>query len=138
MRVFLDANILFTAAHNPNGKAAFVIELGGCGHFQLMTSEYAREEAYRNLSAKYPLCVPNLETMMRLVAITLTNPGAPCPASLAAKDCAIFQAAATCRATHLLTGDTKHFGHLMNSPDATFSIIVQCVADFLTSLGERI
>ena len=28
MRVFLDANVLFTALHNPNGKAALVIELG--------------------------------------------------------------------------------------------------------------
>ena len=31
MRIFLDANILFTAAHNPNGKAALVIELGRSG-----------------------------------------------------------------------------------------------------------
>ena len=28
MRVFLDANVLFTAAHNPRGKAALVITLG--------------------------------------------------------------------------------------------------------------
>lgn len=134
MRVFLDANILFTAAHNPNGKAAFVIELGSSGHFQLFASEYTREEASRNLSAKYPSCTPNLEALLRHLIITPTNPGAPCPASLAAKDCAVFQAAATCRATHLLTGDVKHFGPLMNRPDATFSIVVQSVNDFLSSL----
>lgn len=29
MRPFLNANVLFTAAHNPNGKAAVTIELGG-------------------------------------------------------------------------------------------------------------
>ena len=46
MRVFLAANILFTAAHNPAGKAAFVIELGSAGFFRLFTSEYAREEAF--------------------------------------------------------------------------------------------
>lgn len=134
MRIFLDANILFTAAHNPNGKAAFVIELGSAGHFLMFTSEYAREEALRNLSAKYPHCVPYLESLLQHVTITKTNPAAPCPAPLAAKDCAIFQAAATCRATHLLTGDIKHFGPMMNRPDASFSIIIQSVADFIKSL----
>ena len=38
MRLFLDANILFTAAHNPKGKAALVIELGQAGLWQLVTS----------------------------------------------------------------------------------------------------
>ena len=33
MRVFLDANVIFTATHNPRGKAAFVIELGARGIF---------------------------------------------------------------------------------------------------------
>jgi hypothetical protein len=28
VRFFLNASVLFTAAHNPNGKAAFVIWLG--------------------------------------------------------------------------------------------------------------
>lgn len=28
MRVFLDANVLFTAAHNPEGKAALLISMG--------------------------------------------------------------------------------------------------------------
>ena len=28
MRLFLDANVLFTDAHNPKGKAALAIELG--------------------------------------------------------------------------------------------------------------
>lgn len=52
MRVFLDANVLFTAAHNPGGKAAFVITLGSEGLFLLSTSAYAREEARRNLERK--------------------------------------------------------------------------------------
>jgi predicted nucleic acid-binding protein len=134
MRVFLDANILFTAAHNPGGKAAFVIELGSAGPFQLFTSEYAREEAFRNLSAKYPSCLPRFKELFLNLAITPTNPGAPYPALLPAKDCAIFQAAATCNATHILTGDLKHFGPLMNRPEDCFSITVQTVADFLASL----
>ena len=49
MRLFLDANVLFTAAHNPRGKAALVIELGRQGHWDLYSSAYALEEARRNL-----------------------------------------------------------------------------------------
>jgi uncharacterized protein len=58
MRVFLDANVLFTAAHNPKGKAALLITLGAEGLFQLATSAYTREEARRNLERKAPGCLP--------------------------------------------------------------------------------
>ena len=54
MRVFLDANVLFTAAHNPRGKAPLVITLGSEGLVQLATSAYGREEARRNLERKAP------------------------------------------------------------------------------------
>jgi len=49
MRLFPDANVLFTAAHDPRGKAALVIvvETGGC--WTLLSSELAFEEARRNL-----------------------------------------------------------------------------------------
>ncbi len=54
MRLFLDANVLFTAAHNPNGKAALVLELATVGLWQAVTSAYALEEARRNLERKCP------------------------------------------------------------------------------------
>ena len=50
MRLFLDANVLFTAAHNPRGKAALVIDLGREGHWEIYSSAYALEEATRNLA----------------------------------------------------------------------------------------
>jgi predicted nucleic acid-binding protein len=137
MRVFLDANILFTAAHNPAGKAAFVIEFGGAGHFRLFTSEYAREEAFRNLSAKYQASLPVLEKLQQQITITPVDSGAPFPDTLVAKDALIFQAAASCRATHLLTGDIRHFGEFMNRPEMTFSIVVQTVAEFLAVLQSE-
>ncbi len=133
-QVFLDANVLFTAAHNPGGKAALVVELAAAGHCQLFTSEYAHEEARRNLTAKYPHCLPQLAHLLSTVNITPSNLSVPFPDSLVPKDAAIFQAAVTCKATHLLTGDLKHFGHLMKRPDETFGITVHSVADFLSSL----
>jgi predicted nucleic acid-binding protein len=50
--LFLDANVLFTAAHNPNGKAALVIELQAKASWTIVTSAYAREEAQRNIRIK--------------------------------------------------------------------------------------
>jgi uncharacterized protein len=134
MRVFLDANVLFTAAHNPQGKAAFVIELGAEGHFSLFTSDAAREEAERNLAAKYPLSLPLLATLLARITVVTADLSASFPDELPAKDAVIFQAAVTCRATHFLTGDLRHFGPFMNQPDRAYSIIVQTVAEFLAAL----
>jgi len=58
--IFLDANVLFTAAHNPSGKAALIVELGAQGHWQTLTSTLAVEEARRNLDIKFPACLKNM------------------------------------------------------------------------------
>lgn len=137
MRIFLDANVLFTASHNPEGKAAFIIELGKAGHFQVFTSDYACEETLRNLSARYPECLTRFEQLTDTLKIVRARPTAAVPVGLAEKDAAIFQAAAACRATHLLTGDLRHFGSLMNRPEKTFSIRIQTVAEFLESLRSK-
>lgn len=49
MRLFLNANVLFTAAHYPGRKAAFIIELGAQAQWEQYSSAYALEEARRNL-----------------------------------------------------------------------------------------
>lgn len=133
-RVFLDANVIFTAAHNPRGKAAFVIELGAAENFSLFSSDAAREEAERNLAVKYPDSLPVLTALLERITLVPADLSTPFPEGLPIKDAVIFQAAMTCRATHFLTGDLHHFGPLMNRPDVTFSIIVQTVADFLAAL----
>ncbi len=134
MRVFLDANLLFTAARNPGGKAAFVIELGGAGYFSLFSSDVAREEAERNLAAKYPESLQRLGELLKAITLVSADLSADCPETLPAKDAVIFQAAVRCRATHLLTCDLRHFGPLMNRPDAAGGIMIQTVAEFLAAL----
>ncbi len=131
MRIFLDANILFTAAHNPNGKAAFVIELGRSGIWRLATSPYAAEEARRNIARKFPACRDRLETLLNDIALVADSPGIPCPTGLAEKDQPIFRAARGCRAKVLLTGDIRDFGFLMNAPEKTGGLLIQTVAEFL-------
>ena len=134
MRVFLDANVLFTAAHNPRGKAAFVIELGVAGHFLLFTSDAALGEAETNLAVKYPHSLPFLKDLMSNINLLAADLSAPFIGGLPIKDAVIFQAAVSCHATHFLTGDLRHFGPFMNCPDATYSIIVQTVAEFLAAI----
>jgi len=130
----LDANILFTAARTPTGKAAFLIVCGGEGHWQIITSAYAVEEARRNLELKAPDALPQLAELLCHLEILIPSPAAPCPDSLPRKDRPIFQAAYTGAASHLLTGDLKDFGPLMNRPDLTFGILVQTVAEFLATI----
>lgn len=134
MRVFLDANVLFTAAHNPRGKAAFLFELADGGHFLLFTSDVAQEEAELNVAAKYPECVPFLAALLGRITVIKPDLSAPFPDGLPERDAVIFKAAVTCRATHFLTGDLHHFGPCMNQPDKSHSIIVQTVAEFLAAL----
>ena len=131
MRLFLDANALFTAAHNPGGKAALVIGLGRRGHWALATSLYASEEAQRNLARKFPESLDDLNSLLQGVSLVEHHPGLRFPANLAEKDRPIFQAAVACGATHLLTGDLKDFGPFMNRPGETLGITVQTVSDFL-------
>lgn len=135
MRLFLDANVLFTAAHNPKGKAALVIELAVGGHWSLYSSRLAVEEARRNLARKFPRCVDRLHTLVSTVRLAEHRAALDCPQGLARKDRPIFQAALACRATHLLTGDLNDFGRFMNRPGETLGVRVQTVAEFLDQVG---
>jgi predicted nucleic acid-binding protein len=135
IRLFLDANVLFTAAHNPDGKAAFIISLGDRGAWTLHTSSLAVEESRRNLRVKYPSTEKNLTELLSHVTVVSEAAGAfPCPKGLDVKDHPIFQAAYACRATHLITGDLAHFGSRMEKPHKTFGIVIITAARFLDSL----
>ena len=134
MRLFLDANILFTATHNPRGKAALVIKLSRQGHWEIYSSAYALEEARRNLERKLPEFVEDLNAFSDVLRLAPHAVGLEFPHWLPRKDRPIFQAAVACRATHLLTGDLKDFGAFMNQPEKTFGIRIQTVASFLGHL----
>jgi len=134
-KIFLDANILFTAAHNPSGKAALILELGAQGHWQALTSTLAVEEARRNLDIKFPACLTHLESILSKVRVVSSVSGPTCPIDLPEKDRPIFLTSVKCRATHLLTGDIRHFGPFLNDPSRTAGVAIMTVADFLTSMG---
>lgn len=133
MRLFLDANVLFTAAHNPSGKAACIVELGAAGHWELFASSYAVAEARRNLEIKFPSALPKLNALLEAIALVGDDHAIDCPAALSEKDHPIYRAAHAAGASHLLTGDLRDFGPIMNAPHLTGGELVQTVAQFLAS-----
>ncbi len=116
MRLFLDANVLFTAAHSPGGRSAAICQLARAGRCTLVTSPHALEEARRNVRLKYPGAVDALEG---LVAVTSVEPEASSKGvawalerGLPLKDAPILAAAVQARCDVLVTGDRTHFGPL--------------------------
>jgi uncharacterized protein len=104
-RIFLDANVLFSAAYRP---AAGVARLWELERVNLLTSPYAAEEARLNLMEEdqQQRLIKLLERVRIITGLAPLPPGV----SLPQKDEPILQAALQARATHLLTGDKQHFG----------------------------
>ncbi len=106
-RVFLDANILFSASLR-RGMMATLVDALRLRH-EVVTSELAVVEARRNLLRKQPRAVLALDDSlagMRLVAdrdhaLDLHLPSA---------DSLVLSSAIAAECTHFLTGDKKHFG----------------------------
>jgi uncharacterized protein len=130
MKIFVDANVMFTAAYSPQGKASALLESG----LPIITSDYAVQEARRNILAKRPDSIELLDKILGKIEIVPSIESGVCPIALPKKDQPIFLAALMARATHLLTGDLKDFGPHMNRPDKSVGILIQTVAEFLASL----
>ena len=135
LRVFLDANILFTAAYSPDGLSALLIELGAAGRVTLLTSLLAIVEAERNLEAKRPAALPTLQRS--LTVIRAVGEPAPddverlTPLELSSKDRPLLAAAIVAHATHFMTGDVADFGRWMNRR-ARLPLRVMTPRQFLT------
>jgi predicted nucleic acid-binding protein len=116
VRVFLDANVLFSAAYREAGSVRAFFALANAGACTLVASAYAIEEARRNIALKHPRRVSDLEA---LVAAVETCPE-PSPATLAwaskaglrEKDAPILAAAVDAHCHILATGDRTDFAPL--------------------------
>jgi predicted nucleic acid-binding protein len=114
MRVFLDANVLFSAAKSDGAIRSLLRRLHSAGH-ALVADSYVVAEARRNLLAK------GLETLGALDAVLLTVELAAfrpvhLPKDVAArvpeKDRPVISAAIQLQCNALVTGDRTHFGAL--------------------------
>ena len=133
-RVFLDANILFSAAYRADSGLVRLWRLKGA---TLITSAYAWQEAVHNLETE-----EQQERLKRLIKdVEVVEPASeihlPGNIQLPEKDRPILQAAILSRATHLLTGDVQHFGMWFGKIIARVRIMLP--ADYLnpSKKGKR-
>ena len=115
-RLFLDANVLFSAAW-AEGPCRILIELGQAGEAEVLTSVHAWAETRRNLARKRPDRLPFLKAAIApVVAVVQCGPsGSALPAHLPDKDRVVLDAAVALRCTHFITGDRAHFGALVGT-----------------------
>jgi predicted nucleic acid-binding protein len=112
VRIFLDANVLFSAAKS-DGLVRHLLELLLCDGHVLCADGYVVEEARRNLAAKGPQGLPALAALLgRLeVAPLQADPeSAAALSGLPEKDRPVVAAAARMACDALVTGDRAHFG----------------------------
>ncbi|HKT46698.1 MAG TPA: hypothetical protein VJP87_04175 [Candidatus Acidoferrales bacterium] len=124
-RLFLDANILFSAAYRPGSG---LLQFWKLRDALLCSSRYAVEEASINLGEEAQRRrLAKLVPRVRLFdAASREIPGS---LSLPEKDIPIFLAAMEAKATHLITGDLRHFGPYFGQKIA--GILVLSPADYL-------
>ena len=116
MRVFLDANVLFSAAYREAGSVRAFFELEQVGACSLVSSAHAIEEARRNIAAKHPARIPDLDALVGKLEVW-PEPGSDLidwasSRGLPPKDAPILAAAVEARCQVLATGDRSDFGPL--------------------------
>jgi predicted nucleic acid-binding protein len=133
MRIFLDANILFSGALPQSRMRAFLDFL--CRECECATNAYAVEEARRNLAAKFPAAVRHLDAIVKkceLVPAVKTD----FKVKLSLKDVPILGGALAAQAKYLLTGDEKDFGKFFGEAIEGVKIVSpKMLAEELTELG---
>jgi predicted nucleic acid-binding protein len=114
MRVFLDANVLFSAAKSNGAIRLLLRRLHLAGH-TLVADSYVVAEARRNLLAKGPEALGALDEVLLTVDLATFRP-VHLPQGVAArvpeKDRPIISAAIQLHCNALVTGDRTHFGAL--------------------------
>ena len=108
MRVFLDANVLFSASNAGSNIARLVDWL--LGEATVVTSDLAREEARRNLANKRADWLPAFGLLMQEVE-EVPSVLFGLPVRLDEKDRPLLCAAIRAGCTHFATGDRRDFGH---------------------------
>lgn len=117
MRIFLDANILFSAAKSSGAIRQLLAQLNECGH-KLAADDYVATEARRNLARKAGGdATPYLDAMLLQIEVNHAqhlrqSTGSPQTDTdwLPDKDRPVLRAAIALQCDALVTGDRTDFG----------------------------
>jgi uncharacterized protein len=129
--VFLDANVLFSAAYEARCRIANLWQLS---ETQLIVSRYVAQEAIRNMEAKHRAGLKALAQLLNQCAWADEADLKIIPAGveLAEKDRPVLAAAIAGKANYLLTGD-KHFRPLYGR--VIESVAIMRPGDYLNLRG---
>ncbi len=131
-RLFLDANVLISAAWKPGSK---VLRIWAIPNADLVTSDYVVGECKRNLPREeQKLRFATLLQSVRLLEFAVEPLLAERP-QLPDKDQPVLAAAVLSRADFLVTGDIRHFGQWYGK--TVFGIRVEPPGRFPAVLEER-
>ena len=125
MRVFLDANILSSAAKSDGAIRLLLRNLGTSGH-QLVADAYVWEEARRNISIRDPSALEELEKIsatVKIDAVYNISEAAVAKLPVVDKDKPVLASAIKQNCNVLLTGDRTHFGKLYDTTVEGVAII---------------
>ena len=116
MRIFLDANILFSAAHGVESGMHAFFRLAEAGICKLLASPFALDEVRRNIARKYPAKTADLEKLIAQIVVCREAGAVEVrwarSTGLPDKDAPILAAAVQAKADILVTGDRADFGIL--------------------------
>ncbi|PYU32998.1 MAG: DNA-binding protein [Acidobacteria bacterium] len=130
-RLFLDANVVFSAAYRPNPE---LLKLWKLKNVILCSSRHALEEARINLT--HEVQRSRLARLSRNIHLFDAPPKElPGGVLLPDKDVPILLAAIEVRATHLITGDLRHFGPYFGK--TIQGILVLPPGNYLKKAGPR-
>ena len=130
-RLFLDANVPFSAAYRPDAGVARLWEVPDA---VLVSSSYVVEETRRNLHG--PDQRTRLEELLKKVEVgeaMMLPPELRGEIDLPEKDWPVLGGAAAAGATHLITGDLRHFGAYFG--EEVLGVLVLRPAEYLRDLS---
>lgn len=133
MRVFLDANILFSAANGGSATRQLLDEL--LNRAEAVTSPHALEEARRNLRIKRPQHLDGLVGIQRRITLTSAFNNRV-QVSLPEEDIPIIAGALGFGCSHLWTSDRRHFGQYYGRKIGSMLVVSSTMlADSLNEAG---
>lgn len=109
MKCFIDANVLFSSANESSQMHRFLLEI--LKRHQCITSDYAREEAVRNIRAKRSNWENEFDIIMKNISV-VQSIDQTIDVEIAPKDRPILSTAIAQNCDRLITGDKRDFGHL--------------------------
>ncbi len=124
MRIFLDANILFSAAYSEAAIQRLIKDLKSAS-CSLVADRYVFEEALRNLTIQRSEAIPRLHELAGLLTIVpthISSSAIPPDIDLPDKDIPVLASAIEAGCDILMTGDSRHFGPLFGRSIGGLSI----------------